>query len=83
MFTTFEEIFAELRGRGTRKRMVAAWGVDTHTIAAAAKAVDLGLADVTLVGDEKLIAAACAEEGVDRGRLSSVHQQSHGRSRRG
>ena len=73
MFTTFEEIFAELRGRGTRKRMVAAWGVDTHTIAAAAKAVDLGLADVTLVGDEKLIAAACAEEGVDVAKFAVVH----------
>ncbi len=73
MFTTFEEIFAELRGRGTRKRMVAAWGVDTHTIAAAAKAVDLGLADVTLVGDEKLIAAACAEEGVDVAKFTVVH----------
>ena len=30
MFTTFEEIFAELRSRGTRKRMVAAWGVDSR-----------------------------------------------------
>ena len=65
MFTTFEEIFAELRSRGTRKRMVAAWGVDSHTIAAAAKAVELGLADVTLVGDENLIAQACKEEGVE------------------
>ncbi|MBQ8483173.1 MAG: phosphate butyryltransferase [Bacteroidales bacterium] len=73
MFTTFEEIFAELRGRGTRKRMVAAWGVDTHTIAAAAKAVDLGLADVTLVGDEKLIEGACAEEGVDVAKFAVVH----------
>ena len=65
MFTTFEEIFAELRSRGARKRMVAAWGVDSHTIAAAAKAVELGLADVTLVGDENLIAQACKEEDVD------------------
>ena len=38
----FKEIFAELQGRGQKKRMVAAWGVDTHTIAAAAKAVELG-----------------------------------------
>ena len=45
--------------------MVAAWGVDSHTIAAAAKAVELGLADVTLVGDQDMIAEACKEEGVD------------------
>ena len=73
MFTTFEEIFAELRGRGARKRMVAAWGVDSHTIAAAAKAVELGLADVTLVGDENLIAQACKEENVDMSIFTIVH----------
>ena len=73
MFTTFEEIFAELRGRGARKRMVAAWGVDSHTIAAAAKAVELGLADVTLVGDENLIAQACKEENVDKSIFTIVH----------
>ena len=73
MFTTFDEIFAELRGRGTRKRMVAAWGVDGHTVAAAGKAVELGLADVTLVGDEKKIAEACREEGFDMAVFDIVH----------
>ncbi len=73
MFTKFEEIFAELRSRGSKKRMVAAWGVDSHTIAAASKAIDLGLADVTLVGDENLIAAACREEGVDMTKFTIVH----------
>ncbi len=73
MFTKFEEIFAELRSRGAKKRMIAAWGVDSHTIAAAAKAVELGLADVTLVGDENLIAEACREEGVEVSRFTVVH----------
>ena len=73
MFTKFSEIFEELRSRGTRKRMVAAWGVDSHTIAAAARAVELGLADVTLVGDEAMIAEACREEGVDVARFTVAH----------
>ena len=73
MLTTFEQIFEELRSRGARKRMVAAWGVDSHTIAAASKAIDLGLADVILVGDEALIAKACAEEGVDVQKFTVVH----------
>lgn len=73
MFTTFDEIFAELRGRGTRKRMVAAWGVDGHTVAAAGRAVELGLADVTLVGDENKIAEACREEGIDVAVFDIVH----------
>ena len=73
MFTTFEEIFAELRSRGAKKRMVAAWGVDSHTVAAAGKAVELGLADVTLVGDENKIAEACREEGMDVSRFTVIH----------
>ena len=73
MLTTFEQIFEELRSRGSRKRMVAAWGVDSHTIAAASKAIDLGLADVILVGDETLIAKACNEEGVDMQKFTIVH----------
>lgn len=53
--------------------MVAAWGVDSHTIAAAGKAVDLGLVDVTLVGDENMIAEACKEEGIDVTKFTIVH----------
>ena len=73
MFTSFSEIFEELRSRGTRKRMVAAWGVDSHTIAAASKAVELGLADVTIVGDEAMIAEACRMEDVDPSIFTIVH----------
>ena len=73
MLKNFAEIFTALQSRGTRKRMVAAWGVDSHTIAAAAKAVELGLADVTLVGDENLIAEACKEENVQTSLFTVVH----------
>lgn len=69
----FSEIFETLQSRGSRKRMVAAWGVDGHTIAAAAKAVDLQLVDVTLVGDENLIAQACKDENVDVSIFTIVH----------
>ena len=69
----FSEIFTALQSRGTRKRMVAAWGVDGHTIAAAAKAVELELVDVTLVGDENLIAQACKDENVDVSIFTIVH----------
>ena len=73
MFTSFSEIFEALRNRGQRKRMVAAWGVDSHTIAAASKAVQLGLADVTIVGDENMVAEACKEENVDPSIFTVVH----------
>ena len=73
MLTGFDQIFEELRGRGSKKKMVAAWGVDSHTIAAAGKAVEAGLADVILVGDESMIAKACLEEGIDSAIFTIVH----------
>ncbi|MBP5210292.1 MAG: phosphate butyryltransferase [Bacteroidales bacterium] len=65
MITTFEQIFEELRSK-SKKRLVAAWGVDDHTITAAAKAVELGLVEATLVGDEDMIAKVCQAEKIDK-----------------
>lgn len=76
MFTTFDEIFEVLSSRGEKKRMVAAWAVDTHTIAAAGKAVEMGLVEVTLVGDEAKIAEACKEENVAIENFTIVHNPS-------
>ena len=76
MFTKFEDIFAELAGRGAKKRMIAAWAVDGHTIAAASKAVDLGIVEATLVGDEALIKAECEAQGIDMGKFKVVHNPS-------
>lgn len=76
MFTTFKDIFAELASRGAKKRMIAAWAVDGHTIAAAGKAVDLGIVEATLVGDEALIKAECDKEGIDSGKFRIVHNPS-------
>ena len=71
--TNFTEIFENLRSRDHKKRMVAAWGVDDHTISAAAKAIELGLVDVTLVGDEAMIAEVCHKEGIDMTIFTVVH----------
>ena len=65
MFTSFSDIFASLASRGAKKRMIAAWGVDSHTIVAASKAVDLGIVEVTIVGDSPMVARVCTEEGID------------------
>ena len=34
---SFKEIFSNLQGRDIKKMMVAAWGVDEHTISAASQ----------------------------------------------
>lgn len=73
MFTSFDEIFTELASRGSKKRLVVAWGVDDHTIGAASKAIDLGIAEVTLVGDQEMIAKVCEAEGIDINKFAVVH----------
>ena len=73
MLKGFSEIFTALKSRDSKKRMVAAWGVDGHTIEAASKAVDLGLADVILVGDSAMIAEVCSLEGIDMAKFTVVH----------
>ena len=72
MFTSFSDIFASLASRGAKKRMIAAWGVDSHTIVAASKAVDLGIVEVTIVGDSPMVAWVCAEEGIDVSKFTIV-----------
>lgn len=69
----FNEIFAELQGRDSKKKMVAAWGVDDHTISAASQAIDLGLVEVILVGDQAMIEEVCRQENIDPAKFTIVH----------
>lgn len=73
MIKSFNELFAELKAKGVRKRMIAAWAVDSHTIEAASKAQDLGIVDVTLVGDEDMIRKTCADCRIDASRFTVVN----------
>ena len=72
MITSFNDLFASLKAKGIRKRMIAAWAVDSHTIEAASMASDLGFVEVTLVGDETLIAKVCDECGIDPAKFQIV-----------
>lgn len=64
MITNFDQVFEELRSK-TKKRMIAAWGVDDHTITAASKAIEKGIVEVTLVGDKDMILAVCEKENIN------------------
>ncbi len=72
MITNFNDLFTELKAQGICKRMVAAWGVDSHTIEAASLASDMGFVKVTLVGDKDLIAKVCEECKIDMGKFAIV-----------
>ncbi len=62
--TSFDQIFEALQSK-SKKRLIAAWGVDDHTINAVRKAIELGIVEGTLVGDEKKINEICKAEGID------------------
>ena len=79
MITTFEQIFDELRAK-PKKRLVAAWAVDDHTINAARLAVEKGIVDATLVGDQNLIQAVCKDEGIDISIFKIVHNEDETKS---
>lgn len=74
MISTFSDVFAELKARGTCKTMVVAWGVDEHSIEAASKASDMGFVKATLVGDEAMINDVCAKAGIDAAKFQIVNE---------
>lgn len=69
---TFDEIYALAQSRG-KKRLVAAWAVDDHTITAVYKAVEMGIIEGILVGDQELIKGVCQAENLDMGKFTVVH----------
>ena len=75
MITSFNDLFAELQAKGICKRMVVAWGVDSHSIEAAALATDKGFVTTTLVGDPDLIDAVCKEHGIDSAKFTIVPEK--------
>ena len=73
MIKNFNDVFAALKEKGVCKRLIVAWGVDSHSICAAYEAAQRGFVTVTLVGDEAMIAKVCEEEGLDASKFVIVH----------
>ena len=57
-----------------RKRLIAAYANDSHTIEAVNNAVGMGIVDATLVGDEQVIASVCKELNIDAAKFTIVHE---------
>jgi phosphate butyryltransferase len=64
MITRLDDIITEVKAKG-KKRLVAAYANDSHTIGATSMAVDAGIIDATLVGDIETIKRVCQEEGIN------------------
>ncbi len=57
-----------------KKRLVAAYANDAHTIEAVNAAVDLGIVDATLVGDTVTIEKVCQENNIDVKKFKVVQE---------
>ena len=72
MITNFDQMFEQLRSK-PKKRLVAAWGVDDHTISAVYMAVEAVIVEGILVGDEEMIKKVCADNNYDITKLTVVN----------
>jgi len=71
--TKLDQMFEVLKSK-EKKRLVAAYAIDSHTIGAISGAIDLGIVEATLVGDEATIRKVCTEEGIDVNKFKIVQE---------
>ena len=71
MITNFDQMFEQLRSK-PKKRLVAAWGVDDHTISAVYMAGEAGIVEGILVGDKAMIEKVCQEHNYDLSKLTVI-----------
>lgn len=64
MIKTLDDIVAKARARG-RKRLIVAYGQDSHTLEAVSDAIDMELVNATLVGNPEQIKKVCDADGLD------------------
>ena len=71
--TKLDQMLDVLKSR-PKKRLVAAFAMDDHTICAVSNAVDNGIVDATLIGDEARIAEICKAENIDIKKFKIVQE---------
>ncbi len=71
--TKLDQILEAVKSKA-KKRLVAAWAVDAHTIEAVNGAREKGIIDATLVGDEAQIRSALADLKLDPANFEIIHE---------
>ncbi|MDR1887529.1 MAG: phosphate butyryltransferase [Prevotellaceae bacterium] len=73
MITSFDAIFEHIKTK-PKKRLVAAYANDSHTIGAVSLAIDAGIVDATLVGDAKIIKHVCETIEINYNKFNIVQE---------
>ncbi|NOU18035.1 MAG: phosphate butyryltransferase [Bacteroidales bacterium] len=68
-----DQLFDVLKSK-PRRRIVAAYANDSHTIEAIGKAIDMGIVEGTLVGDEATIKKICSDLKIDSSKFRIVQE---------
>ena len=71
MIQHLDDLVAKAKARGKR-RLIVAYGQDSHTLEAVNDAVEAGIVDATLVGNPEEIEKVCKAEGIDMSRFTIV-----------
>jgi phosphate butyryltransferase len=79
MITSFDAIFEHIKTK-PKKRLVAAYANDSHTIGAVSRAIDAGIVDATLVGDAKTIEHVCETVEIDYNKFNIVQEADENRA---
>jgi len=73
MITKLSQV-VELVKSKPKKRLVAAFANDDHTIEAVNNAVEMGIVDAILVGDENIIHQTCKQLGINVSNFTVIHE---------
>jgi phosphotransacetylase len=69
---TLDDLLRAVKDR-PRKRLVVAWANDAHTLEAVNAAVEAGLVEALLVGDEPVMVKVCQDHGLPGDRFRMIH----------
>ncbi len=78
IITTLDQLLETVKSK-PRKRLIAAYANDSHTISAVAKAVEYGIVDATLTGDVNLMKSICETKNIDSSKFSFVNETDEGK----
>jgi phosphotransacetylase len=68
-----DQLFDILKSK-PKKRLVAAYANDAHTIEAVSLAIDMGIVDGTLVGDDATIKKVCSEHNINPSKFKIIQE---------
>ena len=75
MINRLEDIVETVRNRG-KKRLIVAYAQDAHTLESVSDAIEMGIAEATLLGNPDEIKKVCRQEGINPEKFTIIPEES-------